>query len=57
MLGRSMVELEWYEVFAMARMGSCIARVQVLLRSLGQTDHHIMAAPLVPPWVPQAMGI
>jgi aminoglycoside phosphotransferase (APT) family kinase protein len=57
MLGRALVDLEWYEMFAMARMGSCIARVQVLLHRLGQTEHHIMAAPLLPAWVPQAMGI
>ena len=32
MIGRPLVDLDWYEIFAMVRMGCCILRTQVLLR-------------------------
>lgn len=49
-IGRTLVDLEWYEVFAMARMGCCILRTQVLLRSIGQGDHFLTRAPILPAW-------
>jgi hypothetical protein len=39
MISRKLVDLPWYEVFAMVRMGCCILRTQELLRSIGQGDH------------------
>jgi len=50
MIGRPLADLEWYEVFAMARMGCCILRTQVLLRSIGQGDHFLTRAPILPAW-------
>jgi hypothetical protein len=41
MIGRPLVDLHWYEVFAMVRMGCCILRTQELLRSIGQGDHFL----------------
>ena len=50
MIGRTLADLEWYEIFAMARMGCCILRTQVLLRSIGQGDHFLTRAPILPTW-------
>jgi aminoglycoside phosphotransferase (APT) family kinase protein len=50
MIGRPLVALEWYEIFAMARMGCCIMRTQALLRSIGQNDHFLTRAPILPAW-------
>jgi aminoglycoside phosphotransferase (APT) family kinase protein len=50
MIGRTLTDLTWYEVFAMARMGCCILRTQVLLRSIGQGDHFLTRAPILPAW-------
>jgi aminoglycoside phosphotransferase (APT) family kinase protein len=50
MIGRPLNDLHWYEVFAMVRMGCCILRTQVLLRSIGQTDHFLTRAPILPAW-------
>jgi aminoglycoside phosphotransferase (APT) family kinase protein len=50
MIGRPLVALEWYEIFAMARMGCCIMRTQALLRSIGQSDHFLTRAPILPAW-------
>ena len=50
MIGRPLVDLEWYEIFAMARMGCCILRTQALLRSIGQGDHFLTRAPILPAW-------
>ena len=50
MIGRALIDLDWYEVFAMARMGCCILRTQVLLRSIGQGDHFLTRAPILPAW-------
>jgi aminoglycoside phosphotransferase (APT) family kinase protein len=50
MIGRALVDLDWYEIFAMARMGCCILRTQVLLRSIGQGDHFLTRAPILPAW-------
>lgn len=50
LLGRELQDLEWYEVFAMVRMGCCILRTQVLLRATGQTEHFLTRAPILPAW-------
>ena len=50
MIGRKLNDLGWYEIFAMARMGCCILRTQVLLRMNGQADHFLARAPFLPAW-------
>jgi aminoglycoside phosphotransferase (APT) family kinase protein len=50
MIGRPLENLGWYEIFAMVRMGCCILRTQVLLRSNGQADHFLTKAPILPAW-------
>ena len=50
MIGRPLVDLDWYEVFAMVRMACCILRTQELLRSIGQGDHFLTRAPILPAW-------
>jgi aminoglycoside phosphotransferase (APT) family kinase protein len=50
MIGRRLENLDWYEIFAMVRMGCCILRTQVLLRSNGQADHFLTKAPILPSW-------
>ena len=57
MIGRPLHDLGWYEMFSMVRMGSCIQRMQVLLRRLGQTHHGFMRAPLLPAWVVDAISV
>ncbi len=56
MIGRPLVDLHWYEVFAMVRMGCCILRTQELLRSIGQGDHFLTRAPILPAWTMAAVG-
>jgi aminoglycoside phosphotransferase (APT) family kinase protein len=55
MIGRPLVDLPWYEVFAMVRMGCCILRTQELLRSIGQGDHFLTRAPILPAWTISAV--
>lgn len=55
MVGRELVNLDWYEIFAMVRMGCCILRTQVLLRSNGQADHFLTKAPILPAWTVAAI--
>jgi len=55
MIGRELQNLDWYEIFAMVRMGCCILRMQVLLRSNGQADHFLTRAPILPAWTLAAM--
>ena len=50
MIGRELEHLDWYEIFAMARMGCCILRMQALLRTNGQADHFLTRAPILPDW-------
>jgi aminoglycoside phosphotransferase (APT) family kinase protein len=50
LIGRQLVDLGWYEIFAMVRMGCCILRTQVLLRKIGQSDHFLTRAPFLPRW-------
>ena len=50
MIGRTLADLDWYEIFAMVRMGCCILRTQVLLRTNGQADHFLTRAPILPAW-------
>ena len=50
MIGRMLVDLDWYEIFAMVRMGCCILRMQALLRTNGQADHFLTRAPVLPAW-------
>lgn len=56
MLGRPLEDLDWYEIFAMVRMGCAILRTQVLLRLNGQSDHFITRAPILPAWTLAAIG-
>jgi aminoglycoside phosphotransferase (APT) family kinase protein len=55
-IGRPLEDLEWYEIFAMARMGCCIVRMHSLLRRTGQTDHGLLRAPILPMWVSDIVG-
>jgi aminoglycoside phosphotransferase (APT) family kinase protein len=55
LIGRPLVDLRWYEIFAMVRMGCCILRVQWLLRSMGQGDHGLTRAPVMPAWTIEAI--
>jgi aminoglycoside phosphotransferase (APT) family kinase protein len=55
MLGRPLRDLDWYEIFAMVRMGCCILRTQVLLRATGQSDHFLTRAPILPAWTTKAV--
>ena len=55
MIGRPLVDLHWYEVFAMVRMACCILRTQELLRSIGQGDHFLTRAPILPTWTLDAI--
>ncbi|MDO3333888.1 phosphotransferase family protein [Mycobacteroides abscessus] len=55
MIGRELIDLDWYEQFSMIRMGCCILRTQVLLRSIGLTDHGFLRAPILPAWVIEAI--
>lgn len=50
MIGRRLTDLEWYEQFAAVRIGCCTLRIQVLLRAIGQGDHFLTRAPLLPEW-------
>ena len=56
-LGRSLYELEWHELFAMIRMGTCIVGTQRVLCRGGQPDHFIMQASLLPKWAIREMGL
>ncbi|MGE2721470.1 phosphotransferase family protein [Mycolicibacterium celeriflavum] len=55
MLGRPLHDLDWYEIFAMVRMGCCILRTQALLRATGQSDHFLTRAPVLPAWTTAAI--
>ena len=55
MLGRELHDLAWYEMFSMARMGCCILRTHVLLRSVGLTDHGFLRAPILPSWAVETL--
>jgi aminoglycoside phosphotransferase (APT) family kinase protein len=55
MIGRELENLDWYEIFAMVRMGCCILRTQQLLRSTGQADHFLTRAPILPAWTVDAI--
>jgi aminoglycoside phosphotransferase (APT) family kinase protein len=55
MIGRPLIALDWYEIFAMVRMGCCILRTQVLLRAIGQSDHFLTRAPFLPNWTIEAI--
>jgi aminoglycoside phosphotransferase (APT) family kinase protein len=55
MIGRPLQALRWYEIFAMVRMACCIVRVQWLLRSIGQADHPLTKAPIMPAWTVEAI--
>ncbi|MEB4208028.1 phosphotransferase family protein [Mycobacterium sp. 94-17] len=55
MIGRRLNNLDWYENFATVRIGCCTLRIQVLLRALGQHDHFLTRAPILPPWTVDAI--
>jgi aminoglycoside phosphotransferase (APT) family kinase protein len=55
MIGRPLVAMDWYEVFAAVRMGCCLLRMQVLLRSTGQDDHPLANARPLPKWTVEAI--
>lgn len=50
MIGRSLRDLDWYEMFSMVRMACCILRTHALLRGMGLTDHGFLRAPVMPRW-------
>ena len=56
MIGRPLDDLHWYEVFAMVRMSCCIVRMQSLLRSIGQGDHFLAKAPILPTFAVEAIN-
>ena len=55
-LGRPLRDLDWHEIFAVVRMGTCIAGVQRVLRRSGQHDHLLMGVPLLPDWALAAIA-
>ena len=55
MVGRRLTDLEWYEHFAAVRIGCCTLRIQMLLRAMGQHDHFLTRAPLLPSWTIEAI--
>lgn len=55
MIGRHLTDLEWYEHFAAVRIGCCTLRIQVLLKAIGQADHFLTRAPLLPEWTIEAI--
>ena len=55
MIGRRLANLDWYEHFAMVRIGCCTLRIQVLLRAMGQEDHFLTRAPVLPVWTVEAI--
>ncbi|WP_232068921.1 phosphotransferase family protein [Mycobacterium mantenii] len=55
MIGRRLVDLDWYEHFAMVRIGCCTLRIQVLLQGMGQPDHFLTRATLLPAWTVEAI--
>jgi aminoglycoside phosphotransferase (APT) family kinase protein len=55
MIGRPLVGMDWYEVFAAVRMGCCLLRMQVLLGSTGQDDHPLAKARPLPRWAIEAI--
>ncbi len=55
MIGRRLVDLDWYEHFAMVRIGCCLLRIQVLLQAMGQQNHLLTRAPLLPTWTIEAI--
>ena len=55
MIGRRLNDLDWWEHFAMVRIGCCTLRIQVLLRALGQADHFLTRAPILPAWTIEAI--
>lgn len=56
MIGRRLTDLEWYEHFAAVRIGCCTLRIQVLLQAIGQGDHFLTRAPLLPAWTIDAVS-
>jgi aminoglycoside phosphotransferase (APT) family kinase protein len=48
LIGRKLVALQWYEHFAMVRIGCCTLRLQALLRAMGQSEHVLLRAPMLP---------
>ena len=55
MIGHELENLDWYEIFAMVRMGCCILRTQVLVRNNSQGDHFPTRAPILPAWTVDAI--
>ncbi len=56
LIGRPLVDLAWHEIFAMVRMGCCMVRMQALLRSIGQGEHGLATAPILPTWIVAAIS-
>ena len=54
-LGRPLQSLDWYEVFAMARIGSCLMSLLRLLRERGVEDHVVYSIPPIQPWTFELM--
>ena len=51
---RALVDLDWYEIFAMVRIAYYLAHAGVL-RSSGQADHFLTRAPILPTWTREAI--
>ncbi len=55
-LGRSLQPLDWYEVFAMMRIGACLLSLVRLLTGMGVTDHIVLTIPPIQGWAFELMG-
>lgn len=50
-IGRPVQSLDWYEVFAMVRMGAVLKSLSQLLRQRGITDHIVHTIPPLQDWI------
>lgn len=55
-LGRSLQPLDWYEVFAMMRIGACLLSLVRLLTRMGVTDHIVFTIPPIQGWALELMN-
>lgn len=54
-LGRPLQPLDWYEVFAMMRIGACLLSLVRLLTGMGVTDHIVLTIPPIQGWALELM--
>jgi aminoglycoside phosphotransferase (APT) family kinase protein len=55
-LGRPLQSLDWYEVFAMLRMGAILKSLSQLLNQRGISDHIVHSIPPLQDWIYDLMG-